>query len=281
MGNPTGTGDLFRIGFIDGTNMKSQIESAQQSWAGDGYLAFRVRNGNMLEAMRLTASGNVGIGTTAPTSPLSVSGLIHSTTGGFMYPDGTVQTTASAGVGGSYRRNRREWSGRSHGQDGRYWPNRCSRRHRRPGRYRRPGCYRVQGATGATGTAGVTGATGASPWVLGSSGVAYYNSGNVGIGATGPTSLLQVNGNLAMKTYTETVAALGNVTGATAITWTSGSVQTMTLTGNVTLSFTGAATGQSITLYLTQDDEFSAAGPSPGPPSNGQPEAWPRPPRPP
>jgi len=43
----------------------------------------------------VTAGGNVGIGTTTPANPLSVAGLIESTTGGFRFPDGTTQTTAS------------------------------------------------------------------------------------------------------------------------------------------------------------------------------------------
>ena len=43
-------------------------------------------------------SGNVGIGTTAPSNPLSVNGIIQSLTGGFKFPDGTTQTTASSGT---------------------------------------------------------------------------------------------------------------------------------------------------------------------------------------
>jgi hypothetical protein len=39
-------------------------------------------------------TGNVGIGTTAPTQKLSVAGTVESTTGGFKFPDGTLQTTA-------------------------------------------------------------------------------------------------------------------------------------------------------------------------------------------
>ena len=45
-----------------------------------------------------TASTNVGIGTTTPTSPLTVVGTIQSTAGGFNFPDNTVQTTAFTGT---------------------------------------------------------------------------------------------------------------------------------------------------------------------------------------
>jgi hypothetical protein len=38
--------------------------------------------------------GKVGIGTTTPTSPLTVAGMIETTLGGYKFPDGTVQTTA-------------------------------------------------------------------------------------------------------------------------------------------------------------------------------------------
>lgn len=42
--------------------------------------------------------GNVGVGTATPAQRLSVAGTIQSTTGGFMFPDGTVQTTSAAPV---------------------------------------------------------------------------------------------------------------------------------------------------------------------------------------
>jgi len=38
--------------------------------------------------------GKIGIGTTTPTSPLTVAGMIETTLGGYKFPDGTVQTTA-------------------------------------------------------------------------------------------------------------------------------------------------------------------------------------------
>ena len=43
--------------------------------------------------------GNVGIGTTTAGQTLTVGGTIASTAGGFMFPDGTVQTTAATGAG--------------------------------------------------------------------------------------------------------------------------------------------------------------------------------------
>jgi hypothetical protein len=41
------------------------------------------------------SGGNVGIGTATPTSILTVAGTIQSTGGGFKFPDGTVQATAT------------------------------------------------------------------------------------------------------------------------------------------------------------------------------------------
>jgi hypothetical protein len=52
-----------------------------------------------MERMRITPEGNVGLGTTTPGQKLSVAGTIESTTGGFKFPDGSVQTMAGT-VGG-------------------------------------------------------------------------------------------------------------------------------------------------------------------------------------
>jgi N-acetylneuraminic acid mutarotase len=44
------------------------------------------------------AAGGVGIGTDSPTSPLTVEGAIESTSGGFVFPDGSSQSSATSGV---------------------------------------------------------------------------------------------------------------------------------------------------------------------------------------
>ncbi len=41
-------------------------------------------------------SGNMGVGTTSPSEKLEVTGTVYSSTGGFKFPDATVQTTAAA-----------------------------------------------------------------------------------------------------------------------------------------------------------------------------------------
>jgi hypothetical protein len=60
-------------------------------WAGvEGTSTFTLGDSNIFE----DKFGKVGIGTTAPTSPLTVKGMIETTLGGYKFPDGTVQTTA-------------------------------------------------------------------------------------------------------------------------------------------------------------------------------------------
>ena len=48
----------------------------------------------------LKSSGNVGIGTASPGSPLTVNGTVELLGGGIKFPDGTVQTTSASSCGG-------------------------------------------------------------------------------------------------------------------------------------------------------------------------------------
>lgn len=50
---------------------------------------------NAAERVRITAGGQLGVGTTNPTQALEVTGTIYSNSGGFKFPDGTTQTTAA------------------------------------------------------------------------------------------------------------------------------------------------------------------------------------------
>lgn len=50
--------------------------------------------------LALKNNGYMGIGTMTPQSKLEVAGTIHSTTGGFKFPDGSIQTSAATGGGG-------------------------------------------------------------------------------------------------------------------------------------------------------------------------------------
>ncbi|MBE0567845.1 MAG: hypothetical protein IH621_17965 [Krumholzibacteria bacterium] len=48
-----------------------------------------------------TRTGRLGVNTANPTSTITAAGIIESTSGGFRFPDGTIQTTAGGGGGGA------------------------------------------------------------------------------------------------------------------------------------------------------------------------------------
>jgi hypothetical protein len=61
--------------------------------AGAAYLPVQIDASRTI----LGTQGNVGVGTATPSHKLDVAGHIRSSSGGFVFPDGTVQTTAAAG----------------------------------------------------------------------------------------------------------------------------------------------------------------------------------------
>ena len=78
----------------------TQASTVQQALSNLGITA----SGANTDITSLSPSGNlilsptryVGVGTSTPNQELTVNGVIYSTTGGFMFPNGTVQTTAGS-----------------------------------------------------------------------------------------------------------------------------------------------------------------------------------------
>ena len=99
----TATGDY---GFIHkdstttvGSYVGSSASGASGGWFGtlsNHQLHFFVNGGQ--PSLTIDTTGNVGIGTFAPGSKLTVAGLIQTTSGGVKFPDGTIQTTAATGA---------------------------------------------------------------------------------------------------------------------------------------------------------------------------------------
>lgn len=59
-----------------------------------GFVWFTGTDDAPTRQMTLTENGSLGVGTAAPSDRLDVNGRVRSRSGGFVFPDGTVQTTA-------------------------------------------------------------------------------------------------------------------------------------------------------------------------------------------
>lgn len=79
------------IKFPDGTVQTTASDAAGTS---DGH-SLDAADGTPVDALYVDNEGNVGIGTVNPYAKLEVTGIVRSTSGGFQFPDGTIQTTAA------------------------------------------------------------------------------------------------------------------------------------------------------------------------------------------
>ncbi|HKS08814.1 MAG TPA: hypothetical protein VJS13_04655 [Pyrinomonadaceae bacterium] len=107
--NTTTANNAFEIamGAFDNNNTPSSVvrltaimtNHTPALTSGDFAIGLRT-GGALFESTRFASNGNVGIGTMTPAFKLDVAGPIRSSSGGFVFPDGTVQTTAGGGGGG-------------------------------------------------------------------------------------------------------------------------------------------------------------------------------------
>jgi hypothetical protein len=74
------------------------MELAYNPVIHQGYIQVYDRDDKEWGALYL-GNGNVGIGDLRPDHKLTVAGIIHSSSGGIKFPDGTLQTTAAASSG--------------------------------------------------------------------------------------------------------------------------------------------------------------------------------------
>jgi len=75
----------------DLTNWNAKIGGSGSA----GYLSKFTAGGALTNSVIAENNGKIGVGTASPGQALEVNGTVKSSTGGFMFPDGTVQTTAA------------------------------------------------------------------------------------------------------------------------------------------------------------------------------------------
>jgi hypothetical protein len=102
----TAVGALFQVGGVAERGKGGIVYERTGTWNRGAFHILQdstadATNPDLSDAVVTVANdGNVGIGTNDPNEMLTVTGMIESTTGGFKFPDGTVQATAATGTGG-------------------------------------------------------------------------------------------------------------------------------------------------------------------------------------
>lgn len=119
------------------------------------------------------------------------------------------------------------------------------------------GTVSIGGSTTIGGSASIGGNTsiGGTVAITGNLSSANLVTGSISLGNTSLVSAGRTISDVTIKNYTETLNALGNVSGITTIRLSEGNVVTATLVGNTTFNIqTGVSTGSaSFTLFLTND----------------------------
>lgn len=87
--------------FNAGQRAFSQVE-VQGAGVTGATKAFVVTNANPDTAMVILDNGRVGIGTTTPTKKFEVNGVIYTSSGGYMFPDGSIMFSAPTGYAKVY-----------------------------------------------------------------------------------------------------------------------------------------------------------------------------------
>lgn len=84
---------------MSSTNFVDNVTVIEADWCND-VNDFVYKNDSQYNAGTFNVSESLCVGTNVATSPATVNGIIESQVGGFKFPDGTIQTTASTGGGG-------------------------------------------------------------------------------------------------------------------------------------------------------------------------------------
>lgn len=200
----------------------------------------------------VASTGNVGIATSTPGSPLTVAGVVYSSTGGYKFPDGTTQTTAATSGGGGSG-----WT-----TSGTYVilatsTNTVGIGIATPSNALELGLdktLRLAGSLASNDTYGLSmggyGYFGIDSPGVGNGRFVVKNSGNVGIGTSTPSAKLDVNGNILIGDRTAATDGYINIGGSG--------------TGSVQISRTGTgATDSSMvfsTTYTTLQERMRISG---------------------